>query len=179
MCANYWQTIQTVDWGSMGHGEKQSFDEVVKFFPQFDLIGDLIAFLLSEDFACAGKFTMPSLAEMDGHLKEISAGAMGCMLLQSTIDEADNTGQCCTTFEEFYRYLDQELSKEEKSKLNFSTVILEHCMCKYYKAVTYSLFTQYFIITTSLYNGRLPGIQTKIEDLKGGVGGRLLFIFTI
>lgn len=140
MGTNYWNAIEGVDWGAMGQGDQRLFGKAVTFFKQFDLIGYLIAVLLAGDFACAGKFDMPSASEMGAYIKKISAGAVGCMHLQGTVPGNTTRKNCQTAFEALYDYLEHELSAEEKQRMRFSTIILEHAMCKYYKAVTQYLF---------------------------------------
>ena len=47
---------------------------------------------------------------------------------------------CRGVFEALYHEVDLALTNEEKERIQFSTVIMEHAMCKYYKAVTHNLF---------------------------------------
>ena len=140
MAANYWNAAHASDWASMGQGEKRSFDGAVKFFRQFDLIGPLIAVLLAGDYSCAGKFDMPDAHTMGGYIKSISAGALGCMKLMGMVSGKGDKKSCQKAFVDLYEALDLALTDEEKSKMNFSPIMLEHAMCKYYKAITYKLF---------------------------------------
>ena len=39
MACNYWDAVHAADWSSMGHDMLKSFDEAVKFFQKFDLVG--------------------------------------------------------------------------------------------------------------------------------------------
>lgn len=121
----------------MGYSDQCLFKDAVNFFKKFDLIGNLIAILLSGDFACAGKFDMPSTSEMGALVKNISAGAVCCMQLQGTVRDKGNKERCQVAFAGLYCYLEKELTIEENKKIKFSTIILEHATCKYYKTVTY------------------------------------------
>ena len=140
MACNYWDAAHAADWSSMGHGKLKSFEEAVKFFQKFDLVGPLIAVLMAGDYACAGKFDMPDAHIMGGYIKSISAGALGHMRLMGAIDGKGDKETCRQVFEALYREVDLALTNEEKERVQFSTVILEHAMCKYYKAVTHDLF---------------------------------------
>jgi hypothetical protein len=142
MASIYWNASKShaAKWASMGQGEFKSFDTAVKFFKKFDLIGALIAVLMAGDYACAGKFDMPNAHIMGGYIKSISAGALGCMKLMGTVVGKGNKESCQSAFVELYEELDVTLTDEEKKTMEFSTVMQEHAMCKYYKAVTHELF---------------------------------------
>ena len=140
MASNYWEAAHASNWSSMGRGDYKTFDAAVEFFKQFDLIGPLIAVLMAGDYACAGKFDMPDAYTMGGYIKSISAGALGCMNLMGTVVGKGTKETCRTAFKNLYCELDKRLTEAEKKRIGFSTIMLEHAMCKYYKAVKYNLF---------------------------------------
>jgi len=140
MASNYWDAAHVSNWTSMGRDNYKAFDAAVEFFKQFDLIGPLIAVLMAGDYACAGKFDMPDAYTMGGYIKSISAGALGCMKLMGTVVGKGTKETCRMAFENLYCELDERLTEAEKKRIGFSTIMLEHAMCKYYKAVKYDLF---------------------------------------
>jgi hypothetical protein len=140
MASNYWDAAYASNWMSMGRDNYKGFDAAVEFFKQFDLIGPLIAVLMTGDYACAGKFDMPDAYTMGRYIKSISAGALGCMNLMGTVVGKGTKETCRMAFENLYHELDKQLTEAKKKWIGFSMIMLEHAMCKYYKAVKYDLF---------------------------------------
>ncbi|KAA1470366.1 hypothetical protein DENSPDRAFT_685237 [Dentipellis sp. KUC8613] len=120
---------------------KQFYDAIVKGRSKENHIlyygfGALIGYLLSADYAEAGLISMPTKEEMGGIIVDISRGALRYLQDQNVVGPKGSKGSkqyrldITGKFLELYNFLDASLTDEEKTKMGFNTVMLEHTLCK-------------------------------------------------
>ncbi|KAJ7710822.1 hypothetical protein B0H17DRAFT_1190504 [Mycena rosella] len=140
---------------------KPTYEEVFRIVTSkthnFPLCGDLAGHLLAADYADAGVCTPPDELTMARVICKINAGAIsGLEALDYYADSKPLDYVIQRSFVDLYRYLDGQLTDDEKQHLNWGPICLEHALCKYGRFATHPSFYSYFLPT--YFSARLfPG----------------------
>lgn len=132
-------------WNATGRNEltywlnsttKASFTAVYKIFldgkidgdSAFPAVGPLVAYLLTADYALAGKIHLPSSEEMGRIIYEIKAGGLKGL---STLGYAcGNEMEVTDAFQDIYKRLQDRIPLDRQQQIGFSAIFVEHTMCK-------------------------------------------------
>ncbi|KAJ7212440.1 hypothetical protein C8J57DRAFT_1733078 [Mycena rebaudengoi] len=115
---------------------------------KFPLCGDLGGHLLTADYVDAGVVEPPDVITMARIACKIDAGAVAGLAGLDYFSEAKPLNyQKQNTFISLYQYLDQELTDDEKLRLNWGPICLEHSLCKYVWFVTDPRFVGLWVET--------------------------------
>lgn len=116
----------------------------------FPLFGALTAHLLVSDYVDAGVVQQPTAAEMGDIIAIIQAGAISGLQELSLLRQSHGTKydrlrkhEVSDAFVGLHRYLENELSCEEKGMMRFSPIMLEHALCKFSRFA--ANFPHYFV----------------------------------
>ncbi|KIM71799.1 hypothetical protein PILCRDRAFT_16716 [Piloderma croceum F 1598] len=119
-----------------GNYEKDSKNKKIKAFPQ---IGNLVAHVLTGDYASAGKVELPSVWDMGEVITEINAGGIKGLIAIGYLGgiRKPSQEQVTVAFEHLYEYLEANLSERQKQLMGFGTLLVEHALCKFTQARKY------------------------------------------
>lgn len=99
-----------------------------KMLPQ---MGTLITLLLAGDLCYAGKAAMPTAEEMGILVGNLNKGARSGLQDAFIISSDAVATQIKDGFVGLYNYLDRELTQDQKTRMTFDPITLEHILCKY------------------------------------------------
>ncbi|KAJ7247567.1 hypothetical protein C8J57DRAFT_1522964 [Mycena rebaudengoi] len=115
---------------------------------KFPLCGDLGGHLLTADYVDGGVVEPPDVITMARIACKIDAGAVAGLAGLDYFSEAKPLDyQKQNAFISLYQYLDQELADDEKLRLNWGPICLEHSLCKYVRFVTDPRFVGLWVET--------------------------------
>jgi hypothetical protein len=119
-----------------GNYEKDSKNKKIKAFPQ---IGNLVAHVLTGDYASAGKVELPSVQDMGEVITEINAGGLKGLIAIGYLAgiKKPSQEQITVAFEHLYQYLEANLSERQKNLMGFGVLLVEHALCKFTRARKY------------------------------------------
>lgn len=99
-----------------------------KMLPQ---MGSLITLLLAGDLVYAGKVAMPTAEEMGVIVADVKKGARSGLQDAFIISPYTLAPDVKDGFVGLYNYLDTELTPDQKARITFDPITLEHILCKY------------------------------------------------
>jgi hypothetical protein len=124
---------------------KPTYEEVLSVVTnkdlKFPMCGDLAGHLLTADYCDAEVCMPPDVHTMARGICKIDAGAIsGLMALDYFEDRTVLDYVKQQSFMELYLYLERELTADEKNRLNWGPICLEHALCKYTRFISHPLF---------------------------------------
>ncbi|KAJ6467173.1 hypothetical protein C8R47DRAFT_1223743 [Mycena vitilis] len=103
---------------------------------KFPLCGDLAGHLLAADYADAGLCQQPDEHVMAHGICKIDAGAVAGLQALDYFHAGALHYQKQRAFVQLYQFLDGELTADEKQRLHWNPICLEHALCKYLRFIT-------------------------------------------
>ncbi|KAJ7218828.1 hypothetical protein C8J57DRAFT_1254679 [Mycena rebaudengoi] len=128
---------------------KRSYEELLKVVTNkthpFPLCGDLGGHLLAADYADAGICDQPDKHTMAHVICKIDAGAVAGLRAHDYIyaDTLNYAKQA--SFIDLFDYVDSELTPDEKARLEWSPICLEHTLCKYSRIIVVWIWEKFGI----------------------------------
>jgi hypothetical protein len=103
---------------------------------------------LAADYVDAGVCEAPTPASMGAHVAKISRSAVdGLRTLDYFHENSPFAYRVQRSFVDLYEFFDEELNDDEKHRLHWNTICLEHALCKYVRFVTEPRFREFFTAT--------------------------------
>ena len=96
----------------------------------FSNIGQLTALLICGDLAEAGVIKMPSAEEWAKLISRVGKGSKAGMVMCGFVKDKSSQEELCKAFVSLDLALQHELSDEEKEKMGYNVIMLEHALCK-------------------------------------------------
>lgn len=143
LLSSYWKL--RLEWNSIFHKPAKPSVEVVylwlmksvaskddpakkvKLFPN---IGSLTALLICGDLVEAGILLMPSIQEWAGLIHRLGKGAKAGMEMFGLTQKDSSKEEVCNAFASLDLALQRELGTEEKERMGYNIIMLEHALCK-------------------------------------------------
>lgn len=98
----------------------------------FTSVGELIAMVIAADITCTHIGTFPTVEETGSIIASIGKGARDCLVHSLKLIPEDATpDQTRTMVVKLYQYIDKHLTNEQKIRMGFHGLMMEHGMCKY------------------------------------------------
>lgn len=107
-----------------------SKDEPSKKVKLFRNIGSLTALLICGDLVESGILLMPSVQEWAGLIHKLGMGAKAGMELFGLTPKGSTKEEVCNAFMSLDLALQNELRPDEKERMGYNIVMLEHALCK-------------------------------------------------
>lgn len=132
--------------------EKPKYEEILDLIlskdHDFPLLGPLTAHLLVADYVDAGVVEPPDAETMARVICRIDAGALAGLRALDYFHNRDALRYVKErAFMDLYAYLDNEFTPDEKRRLNWGPICLEHGLCKYSRFAKHQVFGAYFLPT--------------------------------
>lgn len=149
----YWEASDSTVWTAMTGSGVIPFAEGYKFFTstrpnRFAQIGTLAGYLLTADFVYAGVIAKPTLDEIGDMVYVINKGAVAGLVKLGLIQtlpakrgfRKGNKEEYKDAIKCVYSYLSTHLSKEKKGRMGLDTIMVEHLLCKFHRAISKGFF---------------------------------------
>ena len=107
-----------------------SLEDPIKKVKLFDNIGLLMAFLICGNLVEAGILSMPSIQEWAGLIHRLGKGAKAGMEMFGLMQKDRNKEEVCNAFMSLDLSLQHELQMDEKDRMGYNIIMLEHVLCK-------------------------------------------------
>ena len=101
---------------------------------KFTNIGPLTAYLLTADYVHAGMVKMPTLDEMATLIHSIGRGALAGLRALGLLprgQQAATVNDVSLALDKLVNFLSEKLTEEEKKKMDFNLILVEHALCKF------------------------------------------------
>ena len=101
---------------------------------KFTNIGPLTAYLITADYIHAGMVKMPTLDEMATLIHSIGRGALAGLRALGLLPrgvQAVTIDDVGLALDKLVNFLEEKLTEEEKKKMDFNLILVEHALCKF------------------------------------------------